>query len=332
MSNTISDFQLLCACGVSYNINTSTTSGSDLPQDVYYTNAQFQGPPQIIQGQVFPETAACIIGQSTPSGQTNSSVIIAFRGTEYDSISDWATDLMVEPLTPSGFPSGSLVHSGFYYSTIELISQIQTATTALALPAGTPIYITGHSKGGAMAYLAAYMLCSASNPNAISASDVIITTFASPICGNNSFQASFNELFPAATNYVNYLDIVPFLPPTATFSNYIIGHDSNNTLLNSILADFTTWDFFPCYTNVNYIGKPPITPKFDSVSRDNFFFLDELGQNGDGYDDVQAIYAVIQTAITSKSLSGLAQIFNAHSHACGGGYWNALCPPEISCS
>lgn len=329
MSNTISDFQLLCACGVSYNINTNISSGSNLPQDVYYVNAQFQSAPQVIQGQTFPETAACLIGQSTPSGQSTSSIIIAFRGTEYNSISDWATDLMVEPLTPSGFPTGSLVHSGFYYSTMELIPQIQTTITALALPAGIPIYITGHSKGGAMALLAAYILCQAGT---INSADVIVTTFASPICGNTVFQEDFNTSISVATNYINNLDIVPFLPPTESFTNYIISNDNNNLFLNSILNDFMQWEFFPCYTAINYINNPLTQPSFTSISRDDFFVLDEFGKKGLGYDDVIAIYAIIQTAITKKDLSGLEQIFNAHSHACGGGYWNALCPSGISCA
>lgn len=324
MSNVISDFQLLCACGVSYNI-----PQNPLPNDVYYRNAQFLQTPTVIQATTFPETAACLIGQSQPTGQTQSAVILAFRGTTYSSISDWATDLFAEPFTPAGFPAGDKLHPGFYYSTLELVKQLTDAIAALKLSTGTPVYITGHSKGGAMASIAAYMLCEA---GILTAADVTVTTFASPAPGNGNFMTTFKTQFPqGTTNYINYLDLVPFLPPGVLLSDYITSNDNSNAFLNALLTDFTSfdWNYMSCNSMVNYIsGDTPAT--ITSETANDFYNYIPFPSPSDGYNDLEAINTLLQAAISSGNIKGLEAILNAHSHALGGGYWNAICPPNIS--
>jgi hypothetical protein len=139
------DSQLLCACGVSYQVGTS----SPLNTEPYYSGAGFTTTniPAVIHGRL-PHTSACIIGQ------ISGNIVVAFRGTEAIQINDWSTDLMGEPVATKEFPGK--VHSGFYLSLMEIMPHIiKTLEGLLAQNAQTPIVITGHSKGGGMASLAA---------------------------------------------------------------------------------------------------------------------------------------------------------------------------------
>src|SRR6266496_1051486 len=83
-------------------------------------------------------------------------VIVAFRGTLplsfdsgsafFQSLLDWLNDAKAAPVP--GY--GGLVHGGFAASLANLWPTMEPSIRARA-GAGTPIYVTGHSKGGALA-------------------------------------------------------------------------------------------------------------------------------------------------------------------------------------
>lgn len=133
---------------------------------------------------------AALIG-NVPEG-----VIVAFQGTlppsERSGLADWAEDLDADPVSDPHYPG--LVHAGFRDAVAAILPRL-----APEIPAG-PLFITGHSLGGAMAQLAAFRLAG-ENPN--------VVTFAAPMVGDAEFAASLASL----VRYENQGDVVPSVPP-----------------------------------------------------------------------------------------------------------------------
>jgi triacylglycerol lipase len=72
------------------------------------------------------------------------------------------------------------------------------------------ILIIGHSLGAALAVLAAPDVARNMPPNTI---EPRLITFAGPRVGVSDFAEKFNATIESCYRVVNFLDIVPFLPP-----------------------------------------------------------------------------------------------------------------------
>jgi hypothetical protein len=312
MANTLTDQQLFCASALTYSIVDATTTNADLAAvQPWYTPIGFASTSdfQICTATNLPETAACIIGV------VNGCVLLAFRGTAFTDISDWATDLLVEPLTVTGYAGsqGATIHPGLYYSMMEVMPQI---TAWLSANGGNmPVYITGHSKGGGMAVLATWYLGQINTP---ALSDITITTFAAPMVGNEAFVDEFIGPY-SQTNYINYLDLVPFLPFTTDEANTIITDYVNNiqdaalkAFLTTVLNQFASFGYSATTTNVMYIeqgGGAAVPVNILKFIVDPNYYKADL------------------TAIGADFQSGnYDAIMAAHSCACGGGYASSICP------
>lgn len=137
-------------------------------------------------------------------GQIQEGTVVAFRGTlPFDDESkpfeqrllDWAQDFEAA-LVPWGFVGGK-VHAGF---------SAAVDTLPMDLPKDKPVYFTGHSKGGAMAVLAAVAHFLAGGKVA----DVV--TFGAPRAGDVDFAAATNRLPISIRRYEASGDIVPHVP------------------------------------------------------------------------------------------------------------------------
>jgi hypothetical protein len=73
---------------------------------------------------------------------------------------------------------------------------------------GKPIYVTGHSKGGAAASISAPMLAAAGFKPAA------VYTYASARPGDSAFLKGLNDLNIPVWRYENRYDVVPHLPPS----------------------------------------------------------------------------------------------------------------------
>lgn len=127
--------------------------------------------------------------------------ILAFRGTLPDgpaAILDWFNDLHAELVTDDRFPGR--VHAGFLSSLTALWPELLGLAEQPA-PDGKPLVITGHSKGGALAFLAGWLLRDL-NP--------LVLTFAAPRAGNHAFASRYAL---RALRFENPADVVPHLPP-----------------------------------------------------------------------------------------------------------------------
>jgi triacylglycerol lipase len=124
-------------------------------------------------------------------------VIVAFRGTE--SIGNALTDIETALVRQAIFPG--LVHCGFFRAADVVYPTVRSLLTAMDRQ--LPIWVTGHSLGGAMASLVAHRLAKDGFP--IRA----IYSYGSPRPGDRHFRAAYR-----LPNYrfVNDNDLVPHLP------------------------------------------------------------------------------------------------------------------------
>ena len=149
--------------------------------------------------------------------------ILAFRGSA--SLRDWLTDLQAMrtqvsvPSTPDTRPASEEIHHGFWDAASEILPKLMAWWGRPIPPA--PMFITGHSLGGALAVLCARGLARAGFPVHS------VYTFGGPRVGDAAFAKHYDsqELaaagMPDATKsslgartwrFVDEEDIVPRLP------------------------------------------------------------------------------------------------------------------------
>uniref|UniRef100_A0ACD5TAC8 Uncharacterized protein n=1 Tax=Avena sativa TaxID=4498 RepID=A0ACD5TAC8_AVESA len=139
-------------------------------------------------------------------------IVVAFRGTQENSIQNWIEDLFWKQLD-FDYPGmdEAKVHSGFYsaYHNTTLrdgvVNGIQKTMEAYG---NVPIMVTGHSMGGAMA-----SFCTLDLIVNYGLKDVTLMTFGQPRIGNAEFSSHFKKYLPNAIRVTNAHDIVPHLPP-----------------------------------------------------------------------------------------------------------------------
>jgi triacylglycerol lipase len=123
-------------------------------------------------------------------------IVISFRGTEVDQISDVKADVNV---FPSRAQNGhGLVHHGFQEELNKIWKDI---LELLSAHNDKPLYITGHSLGGAVATLATSRLYKRVT---------CLYTFGSPRTGTGKFVKSFSDI--PHFRFVNNNDVVTKLP------------------------------------------------------------------------------------------------------------------------
>ena len=208
---------------------------------------------------------------------------------------DWIQDVFfAKPEAVAGIPGK--VHTGFWHALGELWEPVRTAAQA-AQAAGTPIYITGHSKGAGLAPLAAARLSFEAGVDVTA-----VNAYAPPRCGDTGFVAGFPSTVPV-TRYENYLDLVPFLPPTQAF----IALAEKIPELGKLFALADGWDYESVGT-LDYIdsaGDIDDGPRSYPILR----FLEILGQMVE--DNFGAIAA--------------AHCHSCKSAGCAGGYMQGAC-------
>ena len=136
---------------------------------------------------------------------SGSAIVIAFRGTE--KFKDWLTNAGID----FEDTSNGLVHKGFDQALGSVWKQITTILADIQ-QYGQPLWITGHSLGGALAVLAAARLA-LDIDKSIYQSINGLYTFGQPRVGNRDFvKALDDEIKPRYFRFVNDNDIVPRVP------------------------------------------------------------------------------------------------------------------------
>ncbi len=240
---------LLNACGAAYNIAPGTCTYT--PDSIYSPNVPYTSTPQPACGGGITLIDAATVGQ-TPFG-----IIVAFRGTlppkesDPDSLFDWLQNFFAEPTSCLSGPNKvpGQVHSGFFDATTSIIQAVATLISNCKPGENNPVYITGHSKGGAMASIGAWIL----GQNLGIPNIQPLVTFASPKPGDINFQGGFQRWFNQ-TRYENYQDIVPLLPPDDAFIDLVV--DIVNLIpdvgakLAALFKSAEDWNYIPVGTQL----------------------------------------------------------------------------------
>jgi pimeloyl-ACP methyl ester carboxylesterase len=131
-------------------------------------------------------------------GVCDTHAVLAFRGSDPVTLPNWLTDVVVR-LVERGDYEGR-VHQGFSSVLRRVWGDVETI---LAAADGKPLFLAGHSMGGALAVLTACRLAKAGRP------PVATYTFGAPRVGDVAFCAGY-----ALPTYrvVNRLDLVPEMP------------------------------------------------------------------------------------------------------------------------
>lgn len=154
-------------------------------------------------------------------------VVVAFRGSEnpasIDGLKDWlitnALNLLIVPTGPLGadFAAagvGARWHQGFVTAITGVWEPVFAATTGHLKAKDRPLWVTGHSLGGALAMLAAWLFLRRTVPVHQ------VYTFGAPMVGNRDVADAFNREYAGKVfRYVNSPDPVPLLPMMSLVAN-----------------------------------------------------------------------------------------------------------------
>ena len=194
-------------------------------------NLAYYDPPQGISGfreQLGLESQFISVGNTQVYVAGNEKVlVVAFRGsqapTTLDGLKDWlltnANNYLILPEGQIGtdFAAagvGARFHRGFLQALAEVWAPLLNSLANAIEASERPLWITGHSLGGALALLAAWRL----QRNFITVHEVV--TFGSPMIGNDAAARAFEQEFAGRIfRYVNLEDPVPLLPSVSLVAN-----------------------------------------------------------------------------------------------------------------
>ena len=159
--------------------------------------------------------------------ENDQAVVVAFRGsqapTTLDGLKDWlltnANNYLILPEGRSGtdFAAagvGARFHRGFLEALEMVWAPLSAMVDQMLKAKDRPLWVTGHSLGGALALLAAWRF----QRNFISVSEVV--TFGAPMIGNDAASKAFEQEFPGKIfRYVDVEDVVPLLPSVSLVAN-----------------------------------------------------------------------------------------------------------------
>jgi hypothetical protein len=295
--------RLLCASGAAYAITGDAKTLAPDPKDVYIDGAGFLQPPAVFSAGPL-SIDGCLVGE-IPDG-----LVLAFRGTmplnfnDAPTVRDWVSDFEANPITVTGFPGA--VHAGFSGALAVLAPSItaelqkQQANTQ----PGRPLFITGHSKGGAMAALAAWSL------HGTPGEAVKVVTFAAAKPGDSAFRAAYESAGIDHTRYEYNIDIVPHLPLSdGGFIDVLSGFPLPLPGLGDFISNLSRFDYQPVGT------------------------LQYIESNGQIVDDGPGLRASRDQALVKAILElQFQQIAMNHTIGCGSGYLSAIAPTGVCAS
>jgi hypothetical protein len=296
------DCRLLCACACAYDIDPATGSYEPPAGDLYGPAVGYVAQPMSISGGDDRIDARLV-------GENADGVVVAFRGTlplswqSQATVLDWLQDLLAEPESRPNLPGK--IQTGFFDATWAIIAGIASEVLRLN-PAGRKrVYVTGHSLGGAMASIGAYIMQAA--PYDIRIEQVV--TFASPKPGDGAFQTAYQRIFPTQIRYENFGDLVPMLPPT----DELIRAVADIPLMGDLLRQAENWDYQPVGA-LRYIESAKDGYK---VIPDHPLLMAER---------LLEIATELAKDVVDENFASFG---DAHSSRCGHGYMGGTCPAAV---
>jgi hypothetical protein len=160
-------------------------------------------------------------------GTSAEHIVVAFRGTESPATLDGLKDMLLNDarnllIIPSGRLGtdfiaagvGARMHQGFINGLAEIWDCVSERVSTELKSSERPLWLTGHSLGGALALLAGWLFLR----RFINVHQIY--TFGAPMIGNKEATAAFDrELKGKIFRYVNTGDPVPQLPTLSLLAN-----------------------------------------------------------------------------------------------------------------
>lgn len=186
-----------------------------------------QGGEQFREQLCLDATLVSVDNTQAYVGENEASILIAFRGsqspTSLDGVKDWlltnARNFLVIPEGRIGtdFAAagvGARFHRGFLEALEEIWGSLYDRVDAAFSQQERPVWVTGHSLGGALALLCAWRMHQQFIPIHQ------VCTFGAPMIGNQAAADAFAREFPGRIyRYVDAGDLVPKLPMISLLSN-----------------------------------------------------------------------------------------------------------------
>jgi len=129
--------------------------------------------------------------------------VLAYRGT--GSAEDWVSDFIAQQTIYRPVRGAGLTHKGF--TDIYMSARSELFKLLNEIPSDRPLFITGHSLGGALATLTALDLARNSD-----FAWPIVYTFGAPRVGDPKFVKAYNASVETHWRFQNEHDIVPHFP------------------------------------------------------------------------------------------------------------------------
>jgi hypothetical protein len=303
---------LLNACGAAYNVAPNTCTYKC--DNTYSPNVPYAQDPSVACGGN-DDIDVVTVGQANFASGENG-IIVACRGTlppalsDPASLLDWIQKFFAEPTSSTSGPYRvpGQVHSGFFDATTAVADQVESLVKGFNPGPSNPVYVTGHSKWGAVASILAYILSQNMGiPNVQP-----LVTFASPKPGDANFQAGFQSVL-SQTRFENYDDIVPLLPPSTSFISLVVSVLKLIPCVGQELAELfqsaENWDYVPVGSQEFVTSSFQIVPNY-SVELQTLDVVWEFG-----------------TDLYKEDFSSFE---DAHTTAPGGGYNRALVPAQAA--
>nr|AFW99795.1 lipase 3646 [Cohnella sp. A01] len=136
--------------------------------------------------------------------ESDRDIVVAFRGTS--STADWVSDALAYQIRYPYRDKAGQTHQGFTHIYRSARARIVSALTSL--PPDKPVYVAGHSLGGALAVLCALDLATLDSRRLLAA-----YTFGAPRTGDPGFARAFNAAVRKSFRIANPYDAVAQLPP-----------------------------------------------------------------------------------------------------------------------
>jgi len=284
--------KLHAACSIAYNIPGLRRLPHHYRKDLPHTAAGFIDDFTLIKGG-HGDIDVCIIGLANLgreiSGKAENDVLIAFRGTSF-SLLDWLNDCKANQVD-SPYAKGK-VHHGFLESVQNLEKPVlENLEELLKDNPEAKIYLTGHSKGGAMATLMGLSIAS-NHPEY--RDRIIVATFGSPRVGDNEF---FDDYSLEHHRYESFLDLVPHLPFSEQEGELIL-KEHPHLSKHSIFKDF---HFLPPY---KHVGKRRAFKQLKDRPEE---YLDLPLEPEDAHEGINSFHAIVSSIhlINPKSTAKL---------------------------
>jgi hypothetical protein len=189
--------------------------------------AQAEGGPAYKEKLGMEATLFSVGNTQAYVAQNDQHIVVAFRGTEspltLDGLKDWlltnaANFLMVpEGRMGTDFAAagvGARFHQGFITAIADVWNPVYGAVEAELKKSDRPLWLTGHSLGGALALLAAWLFYRKTM-------DVHqVYTYGGPMVDNDLAAKAINEVYGSKIfRYVDVVDPVPKLPTVSLADN-----------------------------------------------------------------------------------------------------------------